>query len=277
MNTIRIWQPAELPGATLLRGDLAAHTFPRHTHDEVVVGFNVRGAHTFWCHRNTHDVPPGTLALVNPGEVHTGSVLGSQVWDYRAFYLARDWLERVASDAELPSVRDLEFPLCTVRDPQTVNELCLAHDILSMPTRDALEGETRALEALVHLVQRHGAKRAPAGAIPCRKAVVPVHDLIVREYQRVIRLDELARISGYSKYKLIAAFRAAYGQPPYELVVTLRVAEARRRIARGEPIASVAAGVGFTDQSHLTRHFKRIVGVTPGQYARAFGSRGLTP
>jgi AraC-like DNA-binding protein len=167
-------------------------------------------------------------------------------------------------------VRDLEFPLCTVYDPLTVSELWYAHEILSLPTGDALERETRALEALVHLFQRHGVKRAPVGAVPCRKAVAPVRDLIVREYRRVIRLDELARISGYSKYKLIAAFRAAYGQPPYELVVTLRVAEARRRIARGEPIAGVAADVGFTDQSHLARHFKRIVGVTPGQYARAF-------
>ena len=266
---IRIWQPAELPGITLLRGELAAHTFPRHTHDELVVGFNVRGAHVFWCRNATHEVPPGMLALVNPGDVHTGSVLGAHGWDYRAFYLSRDALKAIASDAER-AADHLEFARCTVWDPATVNELRRAHDAFAGNVADPFERESFALEALVNLCHRHGSRRARPAASPSRAALAPARDFITSEYRRTIRLHELEALSGLSKYKLITAFRAAYGQPPYELVVTLRVNEARYRLARGEPIASVATDVGFADQSHLTRQFKRIVGVTPGQYARAF-------
>jgi AraC-like DNA-binding protein len=267
---IRIWRPAELRGATLLHGDLSRHTFPRHSHDEVVVGFNVRGAHTFWCRGGVHEVHPFTLALVNAGDVHTGSVLGSEGWDYRAFYLTRELLDAAGFDAELSAPgNQIEFPRCTVNDPVLTRELLAVHKLLDAPDADPLERETRGLEAIASLISRHAARRSPPRALPFRNTLGRVRDFIHAEYRRTIRLAELQEISGYGKYKLITSFRAVYGQPPYELVVALRVADARRRLARGESLASVALAVGFTDQSHLNRQFKRLVGVTPGQYSRA--------
>jgi AraC-like DNA-binding protein len=269
-HPVRIWRPAELRGATLLRGDLSPHSFPRHTHDETVVGFNVRGAHAFWCRGAVHEVPPGTIALVNAGEVHTGSVLGDKGWDYRAYYLSRDLLEAIGTELGLPGGRALEFGVCAVVDPPLARALFSAHEALGASDTDPLERETRALEALGGLARRHARRTGGADGSLSRQALSGVRDLLRSEYRRAIRLDELQALSGYGKFKLIRAFRTAYGLPPYELVIALRIADARRRLARGEPIARVAMAVGFADQSHLTRHFKRIIGVTPGQYARAF-------
>src|SRR5687768_7924258 len=165
---IRIWQPAELRGATLLRGDLSQHSFPRHSHEEFVVGFNVRGAHAFWCRGRGHEVPPYTLALVNAGDVHTGSMLGDDGWDYRAFYLTRDILDAAADDAELSGGRDVEFPKCTVRDPVLARELLQAHEVLDNPTADPLERETRGLETVASLVHRHATRRPASSAMAAR-------------------------------------------------------------------------------------------------------------
>jgi AraC-like DNA-binding protein len=52
----------------------------------------------------------------------------------------------------------------------------------------------------------------------------------------------------------------------------VRVNRAREMLRRGEPISRVAFDTGFSDQSHLTRRFKRVVGVPPGQYAKTYGS-----
>ena len=70
-------------------------------------------------------------------------------------------------------------------------------------------------------------------------------------------------------YALIRAFRAETGLPPHVYLNQLRVRQARRLLDRGVPPARAAAEAGFADQAHLTRHFKRIVGVPPGAYQRA--------
>ncbi len=57
--------------------------------------------------------------------------------------------------------------------------------------------------------------------------------------------------------------------PPHTYQLQLRMARARRLLQRGMEPGDVAAQLGFTDQSHLTRHFKRLFRLTPGQYARA--------
>ena len=60
-------------------------------------------------------------------------------------------------------------------------------------------------------------------------------------------------------------------------VTQLRVVEARRLLAEGNPAAEVAHVVGFADQSHLVRHFRAALGVTPGQYARESCRRRIQP
>jgi AraC-like DNA-binding protein len=88
-----------------------------------------------------------------------------------------------------------------------------------------------------------------------------------------LRLDGIARAVAMSKCHLVHLFHKEVGLPPHGYQIQLRVAHARRLVASGTPIAEVASLTGFADQSHLTRLFKRIVGVPPGQYA----ARSLAP
>lgn len=82
-------------------------------------------------------------------------------------------------------------------------------------------------------------------------------------------LAELATAARLSRFELVRRFGKQIGQPPHAFQVNLRVARARALLVRGEPSAAVAAACGFHDQAHLTRTFRRAVGVTPAQYARA--------
>jgi AraC-like DNA-binding protein len=79
-------------------------------------------------------------------------------------------------------------------------------------------------------------------------------------------LGELARLVGVSKYHLVHLFSREVGLSPHAYRIHLRISRARALIGAGTSPGQVAAMTGFCDQSHLTRTFKRVVGVTPGQY-----------
>ncbi len=89
---------------------------------------------------------------------------------------------------------------------------------------------------------------------------------------RNISLDELAAVAGLSKYQLVRRFKTALGVPPHSYQIAQRVALARRLLERGWRSAEVASLAGFVDQSHLNRHFRPRLGMTPRQYAHAAGA-----
>ncbi len=74
---------------------------------------------------------------------------------------------------------------------------------------------------------------------------------------------------GVSRYQLFRAFKRAYGLTPEDFRRQLRVERARALLARSETLAAIAADAGFADQSHMTREFYRLLGLTPGAYRRA--------
>jgi AraC-like DNA-binding protein len=81
-----------------------------------------------------------------------------------------------------------------------------------------------------------------------------------------ISLTTVARVADLSPQHFAASFRARYGVPPHRFQTLMRLDRARALLARGVPIVDVAAQCGFVDQSHLTRHFRRYLGLTPGRY-----------
>ncbi len=82
--------------------------------------------------------------------------------------------------------------------------------------------------------------------------------------------DAAARL-GASPAHLIRAFTREYGLPPHRYLTGRRLDRARRLLLEGRRPAQVAVDVGFHDQAHLTRHFRHLLGTTPGAYARSHG------
>jgi AraC-like DNA-binding protein len=91
-------------------------------------------------------------------------------------------------------------------------------------------------------------------------------DHIHRNVSRRVGVDELAAIARISVFELCRAFRREHATSPYRLVLEVRVRYASAMLRAGVRIADAAARTGFADQSHFTRHFKRLTGMTPRQY-----------
>jgi len=141
------------------------------------------------------------------------------------------------------------------------------HDALVREGATEIERATLVAETLSEIV---GSSPAPGERAPraVRRARAFLHDALAGK----ITLDALAEHAGLDKFHLVRAFRHEVGLPPYEYLTHLRVSRARALHERGVLGAEAAQAVGFYDESQLHRHFRRIVGMAPGGYARSFGA-----
>ena len=96
-----------------------------------------------------------------------------------------------------------------------------------------------------------------------------LRDLLDARLAEGLSLHVAAAALGAHPTHLVRAFAAEFGLPPHRYLTGRRVDLARRLLLDGQPPAEVAAAVGFYDQAHLTRHFRRLLGVTPTAYARS--------
>jgi len=160
-----------------------------------------------------------------------------------------------------------------IRDPVLADLVRRTHAAFS-EAAPRLTCDTLLSKLLVRLATRH------ADAPPLLRertanprALERVRDYLRENFAAELSAGEIAGIAGMSRFHLTRQFQRHYGLPPHTYLVQLRLNEARRRLAAGEPAAEVAAAVGFADQSHLTKRFKGSFGITPGQFARAALSR----
>jgi len=89
---------------------------------------------------------------------------------------------------------------------------------------------------------------------------------IEENYTENVPLRDLAQLVALSPCTLINLFRREVGIPPHQYLCYVRIREAMALLRGGSSAAAAAIDAGFFDQSHLTRHFKRVCGMTPGQY-----------
>ncbi|MEU1874694.1 AraC family transcriptional regulator [Streptomyces sp. NPDC019793] len=266
------WTRARL-GATGPRLDLLTarfdrHVYAPHAHDEYTVGVTVGGLEVI-AYRGGHiRSGPGSLVVLEPGEVHTGGPAAPDGYSYRALYATPSLLADGTRAAALPHFRE---PV--LDDPELAAALRAAHtDLARCP--DPLEAESRLPWLLTALVRRHSTARAADDTVPGADRVARlVRDRLADELLAPPSLAALATDLGLSRYQLLRAFRTATGMPPYAWLAQHRVARARGLLDAGLRPAEVAALVGFADQAQLTRWFRRVLGVTPAAYRNSVQDR----
>lgn len=264
------WRHPAVPGTDLLRARYVTHRFTRHVHDGYAIGVIVKGVEEFDYRGTLLRAGAGELVLVNPDASHTGQAGTPDGWSYRMLYPSIDALAGVAAELGVPYSTP-HFPEQVVRDAEVAALLCRAH--LAAERGDALAASTLSRTLFARLVTRHATPR-PAAVLPAegRRAVREALDLLHGSLVDPPTLDDLAGAVGARPFALLRAFKAATGLPPHAYLTSLRVRQARHLLLSGVRPAQVAAEVGFTDQAHLNRHFKRIVGVPPAAYQRAAGT-----
>lgn len=126
--------------------------------------------------------------------------------------------------------------------------------------------------AVRSLVERLATRATPTPGTRTRSAasrLVAVRDHLRANLGEQVKIAELARRSGLTESHLIRAFHQEIGLPPHAYHLRLRLAAASELLADGLSVSTAAYECGFADQSHLSRKFKEVYGLTPGTWATA--------
>jgi AraC-like DNA-binding protein len=253
---------------TALHARFVSHRYPRHSHDHFVVGLVESGAQSYTYRGANHITPAGHMFVVNPDEVHTGEAANSSGYVYRTLCLGEPVVAELTRDL-YASAKARYLKGAVFGDPNLARALTSLHTNLAdgAPGAD-LEGLL--FEAVALLFDRYGDGRPlVVRKREERAAVAKARKYIEDHFSDELSLSLLGGLTCLSPFYFARSFKDATGLPPHSYIDGVRARKARKMLDSGESIVSTAISVGYADQSHLTKRFKRVYGITPGQYCRA--------
>jgi AraC-like DNA-binding protein len=289
---VRAWKPVVAGVHEVFHARFVEHAYPPHVHDAWTV-FVVDDGWIRYDLETRHRGAGGErVTILPPHVVHDGRAATGGGFRKRVLYVSADVLpERLIGPA-------VDRP--DVRDPALLRAVHALHRALGEPD-DALQAEAR-LALVGDRLRAHlgdplpeggsgrrgslggpptevvGGSRRPLGHHPSRvpaphpgRLAGDLRDLLDERLFERTTLAQAGRELGASPSHLVRSFTGTFGIAPHQYVTARRIDAARRRLLGGEPIALVAAGVGFYDQAHFTRQFRRHVGTPPGRYALSAG------
>ncbi len=242
----------------VLHAEFTEHAYPSHTHGDWTLLLIDAGAVSYDLDRHPHTAEPTTLTLLPPHVPHDGrTAREGRPFRKRVRYLDATWLPLGATG------HNVDQP--TVARPDVTGGVRRIHAALG--GGDAFEAESELVR--VHdLLREHLHRLAPSTApdVPLARRL---RELLDEAVVAGLTLDEASRVLGAHPSHLVRSFSAAYGLPPHRYLTSRRVDLVRRMLLDGRPAAEAAVAAGFHDQAHLTRHFRRVLGTTPGAFVGA--------
>lgn len=254
--------PADLPGLSLAVAHDSADAQPRHAHDSLTLGLVTAGARRI--------ETPGGAELLAAGEVFalpSGLAHACAPEADRCSYLVFSIEAR-----RLPGDVLAGLPL-RLYDPELAKALVRLAEAVE-GSAGSLERQSLMADVLERLAVHAGAAQPPLRDENLAAAVRAARELLESEDGTGLSLPELAQACQAEAYALHRAFTRMVGLPPHAYQTHLRLRRAKELLRAGRSPADAALEAGFCDQSHLNRHFARLVGLTPAQYAKAHAERG---
>lgn len=254
-------------GIEVIRAHFEGHAYDPHWHDSYLIGFTEQGVQQFHCRRALFSSVPGQTFFLEPGDIHDGHAPTPGGFTYSTLYLEPTWLEKA-----LPGLFEQAPADCLPGVPRTQPDdpgllPCIANALQALRDGEPRMVRDAALDALLERISRslHWRQRL-SGNPQIASVALRARDYLHAHFHENIGLDELARVCGVDRFRLSRAFKAAFGIAPHGYLIQLRLVRARRLLAIGTSPADVASDLGFADQSHLGRWFRRANGLTPGAY-----------
>lgn len=230
---------AQLPHLELRTATHAHDCYVPHTHEEYAFGAIDAGHAVYRYAQQQVALQPGMTVMMEPGLTHSCNPNPAQPWSYRMLYVNADWLHQ----SFLPFGNPNSLALAQHTDPLEADErllLFLEHYALIPRSPSAIPRETHALAA--------------------------VRDCIHAQPAQALTLTQLARLADMDGFQLIRKFKQHFGQTPHAYQIDVRLNQAKQLLKQGAALADVAHQMGFADQAHFQRQFKKRHATTPKNY-----------
>lgn len=267
MSDMEFRRPANLPYLECRYAHDSKARYGAHSHLTVSLGIVESGESIVTVEQDAFHVQAGQVVLFDAGQVHACNPAPDQIWSYHMLYFDKSWwvaIMRELTGGDCANVTTAH-PDC---EPQLVQDLIeINKALITAPDERMAELELNLISLLNRLASCLQSQNAPLHRQPSPPAWFDeVRDILETRYREPVTLEDLCRRAKVTKGPLIRQFKRHAGLTPYAFLQNVRITHARERLAEGAVIADVAQELGFSDQSHLNRLFKRLVASTPGHY-----------
>jgi AraC-like DNA-binding protein len=250
-------------GIARIEASFAGHAYDLHRHDTYAVGYTLSGVQSFDFRGARFDSLANNVVVLHPDEMHNGRAGAASGFRYKMLYIE----PRLVRDALGETAKSLPF----LRRPVSTSSSLLS------ALRPALDDLDRCMEpverdqAVLGIAQAllaldGSARKASASSATCAFALEKARQFLDAHFMRTVASEELEAVTGLTRYVLARHFRARLGTSPYRYLTMRRLDRAKSMIRAGDSLAEAAQASGFADQSHMTRHFGRAFGMSPGRW-----------
>src|SRR4051794_37366960 len=257
-NTDWLKRAQPLEGVERIEARFHGNAYGMHRHDTYAIGRTLAGVQSFSYRHSLRNSLPGNTLVLHPDEPHDGQAGTEEGFQYRMVYVEPALFQQVLGGRELPFLEG-----GVTMDPRLASAAAtLLQDVEN--TLEPLE-LSEALAELAHAlaaVTRAQARRSKGDFVAAQRA----RDYLLANCAGTVTLGELELAAGRDRWSLSHDFRRFYGTSPYRYQTMRRLDAVRRMLLAGVPLAEAAGAAGFADQSHMTRHFSKTFGLTPGRW-----------
>ncbi|WP_299797054.1 AraC family transcriptional regulator [uncultured Shewanella sp.] len=269
-ESIQYWHNPALSGIELSLANFKQFEFDRHVHLDYHVGVVSSGCQQYTHKGSAYHLGPGLISTLNPDETHNGQSYTPEGYQVHVMSIPASYIAQIASEVK-QAAGFFHRPI--VNDPALYRAFLQLHKLLTLPQSNicCLQIETGMMAFTTELFRRHadlpqafGDTTSPLTQNEMKEVMTMFHD----DPGQTFQLQSLASSVGLSKFQFLRKFKQSIGMTPHAYLKRVRLEYAKKALAKGESVADIAHRVGFFDQSHLNKAFKRAYLVTPAHFQR---------
>ncbi|WP_432459959.1 AraC family transcriptional regulator [Agarivorans sp. QJM3NY_25] len=257
-----------LPSVELRQAYQSRACYHRHSHDEFSFGVIDAGEANYQNLRQLHRIQQGQVVTINPGDVHSCNPKQG-AWSFRMLFVDSRWVGQLQAEMLAKPATDYhafgqDYLSCGA-SYRAISQLFnrIAEEQALLLQEELLIG---------FFEQQFSAKQGLRSDV--ERLALPqlarVQQCIQDQLAETVSLSELADVVGLSRYHLVRSFKRVYGLSPHAFQLNQRINQAKALLRTGNSIADTALQLGFADQSHFQRNFKKRLALTPKQYQGFF-------
>ena len=255
----------DIYGVETVQGCQVSQRFTRHTHRMLGLGLIEQGLRVYTLRGTTYQVSSGQVFVIPAEEEHTCYTPEGQSHSYYMLFIPTSALQSLGL---VQDYREVNFRQVVVDDKDAYEQLHDLHCLLDSDETHIVK-KSELLSFLGYFLGNYAGNTELDLLLPQyhQDIVKTVRQIIETNYAECFSQEELAQLVCVSPYHLLRLFSRLVGLPPHIYQQQVRIRHAKQMLAQGNTLLQTAMGTGFADQSHFTKVFKRMVGVTPGQYS----------
>jgi AraC-like DNA-binding protein len=241
---------------------LSNNNFSKHFHDTYTIGITYDGVLKSFNTNQKYDSFKYTSRVNNPGELHGGV---SSAWSHSNFYPSVELLSNIYEDIFFEKKIPI-FQKHVFSDKILFFKL---HNFFMnyYNNEDILLIQSSLVDALSYLILNYTShtKKSFENIFDDKRVVKNSYEFICDNLDTDFNLEQLARNSNMSKYHFLRVFKKEFGITPHNFIINQRINKAINLIKNDVSLSQASLQVGFNDQSHFTRNFKKLYGYTPSR------------